>query len=245
MISRIYRDARDLTDRNELVTFLYDIGQEIPDFIEDSSDVFSECCKDIDNEVRELAKARKTITMLPSTDSVEAINEVFWDQSFRVKVELLCWIQRKSMISTETEEVVMRMVADCLGYDDFSFDTRFFRVLRSLTPFPCPCNNTIHRLLDLPSEDWFKDPLKLVFKQPLYRLLEYFWTTNDGRVVHAVAAKLTVASITYKDVRGGKSIVSIIEQSKKTIQEVPTELVEKLIKKAKDCLCDHLGDLLL
>jgi len=79
--------------------------------------------------------------------------------------------------------------------------------------------------------------------QPLDRLIKYFLETSDKRIIWLVAPKLLLASVTYKAVRDGKSIMSVIDKGKKTELEAPTELIEKLISRAKDHLRSDFGDL--
>jgi len=114
MLLRVYCNVEDPDVRRGLVVALYDIGQKVPDFMTDFPDVFSEACTDPDDFVSEIAEVRKAMTMLTSLAGVDAINEVFWDQSLGVKKELLRQIRRESMINWETAEVAMKMALNYL-----------------------------------------------------------------------------------------------------------------------------------
>jgi len=147
MIARIYCDVKDPEVRRGLVDALYDIGQNNPDFMSDFSDVFAQACRDPDSYVRKRAQVGKTMTILTSVESVDAINEVFWDQSVEVKRELLVKIERESMTNAETAELAMEMAANCLEVIDSFLVEKAHDVLLYVTRFRSLSNRVLCCLL--------------------------------------------------------------------------------------------------
>jgi len=243
MISTIYCDVQNPRTREALVCALYNIAQKVPNFKSEFPDVFSTANRDPYEWVRELARDGEAVMMITSAGSVDAINEIFWDQSLGVKKELLGKIRWESMINAETAEVAMEMALNFLEGSKHDGEGVGILVLLSVTRFLILSNKTLHRLLDPLLREFSGDIEEVLEHQPLDRLIEYFLDTNDKRITWIMAPRFLMAPVTYKAVRGGKSIVSVIDKGKKTELEAPTESVKKLVCLVKDYLRKYYVDM--
>lgn len=146
------------------------------------------------------------------------------------------------MINAETAEMVSRMAENCLEEKDIDGNQIVPRALVDLAPFRYLSSSTLFRLLDYGSKRDFSWARVAVLAHPLDILLKYFWDTIDERAVDPIAYKLMETSVTYQTAQGGKSMVSIKEKGKNIQQEVPNELVEKLLSSVKAYLHREYGD---
>lgn len=181
--------------------------------------------------------------MLTSVDSVDAINVVFWNQSFGIKMELLRSIERESLIDADTADAVFEMVANCMKSRNYKTTSESLDLLSSLMQFRSLSTKVLRLLLDNKKGMIFLYIERFLSELPLDRLLELFWVTHDSCVEDIIGKKLILASVTCIVAQGGKTIVSVIEKGKKTVHEAPIVLVQRLISQGKDQLCRFFGDL--